>query len=142
MGSLADLIIASANDVQAIAASDYPLGAFKGINIDGLDPLLLSELHSVLTGQESGTLLHKYQPIAEASPTGPWLIRFPEDMIASLANIPPQYFAATARKWAAVDRPGHESLSSDEAEKFIARLNHFARTAAFEGLEMFLWIYN
>jgi hypothetical protein len=142
MGPLADLIIASSSEIQAIAASDYPLGTYKGINVDGLDPFRLSELHAVLSGQDSAALLQKYQPIAEAGPTGPWLIRFPQDMIDSLAYIAPQYFAATASKWAAVERPGQEDLSSEEAEKFVARLTHFARTAAFEGLEMFLWIYN
>jgi len=34
MGSLADLIVATSSDAEAIVASEYPLGSFKGVNVD------------------------------------------------------------------------------------------------------------
>jgi hypothetical protein len=71
MGSNADLIIALSSDAPAIVASEYPLGTFKGINIDGLDPVKLAALHSVFTAKDFSDLLEHYQPVSEASASGP-----------------------------------------------------------------------
>ncbi len=141
MGSLADLIIALSSDAPAIVASEYPLGTFKGINVDGLDPLKLAALHSLFTAKDFSDLLEHYQPVAEASASGPWLIKFPDELIAFLADIAPQNHASTAAKWASTDQLQGEEWSEQEAEQFLARVVNFAQTAAFEGMDVFLWIY-
>ena len=142
MGSLADLIIALSGDVPTIVASEYPLGTFKGINVDGLDPLKLAALHSSFTAKEFSDLLEQYQPVAEASASGPWLIKFPDELTAFLADIAPQDHASTAAKWASTDQLQGEGWSEQDAEQFIARVAYFAQTAAFEGKDVYLWIYS
>lgn len=142
MGSLADLIIALSSDAPAIVASEYPLGTFKGTNVDGLDPLKLVALHSLFTTKDVSDLLEHYQPIAEVSTSGPWLIKFPDELIAFLAELAPQDFASTAAKWAATDPLRGEGWSEQDAEQFLGRVIHFSQTAAFEGKDVFLWIYN
>ncbi len=142
MGSLADLIIALSSDAPAIVASEYPLGTFKGTNVDGLDPFKLSALHSLFTTKESSDLLKHYQPVAEASATGPWLIKFPDELIALLADLAPQEYSSTAAKWASTDQVQVDGWSEQEAEQFLARVVNFAQIAAFEQKEVFLWIYN
>ena len=141
MGSLADLLIALSSDVPTIVASEYPLGTFKGINVDGLDPLKLAALHSLLIAKEFSDLLEHYKPIAEASASGPWLIKFPDELTAILADIAPQDHASTAAKWASTDQLQEEGWSEQDAEQFLARVAYFAQTAAFEGKVLFLWIY-
>ncbi len=141
MGSLADLIIAQSSDIPAIVASDYPLGIFKGINVDGLDPLKIAALHSLFTGKDYSELLEHYQPVAEASTSGPWLIKFPDELTTFLADIAPQDHASTAAKWAATDPLQSEGWSVQDAEQFLARVAYFAQTAAFEGKDIYLWIY-
>lgn len=140
MGSLADLIIASSSDVPSIMASEYPLGSFTGINADGLDPLNLAALHSLFTAEEFQSLLERYKPIAEASSSGPWLIKFPAELIQSLADLAPQDHAAMAAKWASTDPVVDEGWSEQDAEQFLGRLGHYAQTAAFEGKDLYLWI--
>ena len=142
MGSLADLIIALSSDVPTIVASEYPLGTFKGINVDGLDPLKLAALHSLFTAKEFSDLLEQYQPVAEASASGPWLIKFPDELTTFLADIAPQDHASTAAKWASTDQLQGEGWSEQDAEQFIARVAYFAQTAAFEGKDVYLWIYS
>ncbi len=142
MGSLADLIIAQSTDVPAIVASEYPLGTFKGINVDDLDPLKIAALHSLFTAKDYGDLLEQYQPVAEASASGPWLIKFPDELTAFLADIAPQDIAPTATKWASTDQLQGEGWSEQDAEQFLARVAYFAQTAAFEGKDVYLWIYS
>ena len=142
MGSLADLIIASSSDVQAIVTSEYPLGIFKGINVDGLDPLKIAALHSLFTATDYSDLLEHYQPVAEASATGPWLIKFPDELTAFLADIAPQDHASTAAKWASTDQLQGEGWSNQDAEQLLAQVAFFAQTAAFEGKDVYLWIYS
>ena len=142
MGSAADLLLAAPSDAQAIVASDYPLGTFKGVNIDGLDPLKLAALHSLFVSKTLADVLRDYQPIAQASPKGPWLIRLPGELITSLGNIAPPDQASVAAKWASTDQVQEEGWSPEDADQYLSRLVPFAQTAAFEGKDLFLWVYN
>jgi len=142
MESLADLIIALSDDIPAIVASEYPLGTFKGINIDGLDPIKLAALHSLFTSEDFNNLLEHYKPVAEASASGPWLIKFPDELIAFLADLAPQDQDSTATKWASTDQSQGEGWSEEAAAQFLGRVVHFSQTAAFEEKDVFLWIYS
>ena len=141
MGSLADLILAESSDAAAIAASEYPLGTYKGTNVDGLDPLKLAALHSIVTDKEFDHLLEHYKPIAKASDSGPWLIRLHGELIAFLAGLAPQDHASIAVRWASTVQLQKEGWSEIDAEKFLGQVAHFAQIAAFEGKDVFLWIY-
>ena len=142
MGSVADLILAESGDVTAIVASEYPLGTFQGINVDGLDPLKLAALHSTFTDQDFSDLLRHYAPIAEASSSGPWLIKLHGELIASLAGLAPQDYTSAAVKWASTDQAQEEGWSEMDAEKFLGQVAHFAQLATFEGKQVFLWVYS
>jgi hypothetical protein len=142
MTSAADLILAASDEAAAIVASDYPLGSFKGVNVDGLDPLKLAALHSLLNGRPVEVVLREYQPVAQASPSGPWLIRLPGELIELLGKIPPPDQAAVAARWAATHLAQEESWTDQDADDFLGRLVPFAQTAAFEGVELFLWVYS
>jgi len=142
MSSAADLIIAAPSEAPAIVASDYPLGTFKGVNIDGLDPLKLAALHSLFVRKAFSDLLRDYQPIAQASPQGPWLVRVPGELIAFLGRVSPPDQPSVAAKWASTDQVVDEGWSPEDADQFLSRLVPFDQTAAFEGKDLFLWIYN
>ena len=142
MGLLADLIVASASDAQAIVASEYPLGEYTGSNVDGLDPLQLAALHSLLAGKDFGRVLGDYKPVAEASARGPWLIKFPAELIATLASIAPHNQASIAAEWVSTDQLSDAGWSVEDAETFLARLVHLAHIAAFEQKVLFLCAYD
>ncbi|MCJ7513479.1 MAG: hypothetical protein MUO23_10980 [Anaerolineales bacterium] len=141
MGVLADLILAESADMQAIIACEYPLGTYKGGNADGLDPLMLAELHALLGGQEYSAVLPEYRPTLQASEQGPWLIRIPPDLVRRLADLPPQDYGATASRWAAGEQMREQAIEDEQAEQLLERTAFLAQTAAFEGKELFLTIY-
>jgi hypothetical protein len=142
MGVLADLLVAEMADAQSIVTSDYPLETYKGSNADGLDPLMLAELHALLTGQPPRELLAAYRPAAQASEQGPWLIHVPAEMVRRLADVAPQDHPALAVQWAASERMRERAADEQWAEQMLERAAFLAQSAAFEGKELFLVIYD
>jgi len=142
MGSLADLLVASSSDAEAIVASDYPLGTYQGVNVDGLDPLQVAALHSVVTGKELTELVGDYEPIAAGSESGPWLVKFPEELIQALGKITPDKQAAIGNQWVATDPLKNAGWTEQDAVGFVARLVHFAQVVSFENKELFLCAYD
>jgi hypothetical protein len=140
--TLADLIVAALDEGPAVLASEYPLGTYQGVNVDGLDPLKVAVLHASLAGRELDQLVPDYRPMAEASPSGPWLVRLPAELIMVLANISPQDVPAAAATWIATEPLCQEGWSGEDAEKYLARVAHFARQAAYDKKELFLYVYN
>jgi hypothetical protein len=142
MGVLADLIVADIGDMQAVVESEYPLGAYKGGNVDGLDPLMLAELHALVTGQSLQEVLAAYRPEAQASEQGPWLIHVPAAMVHQLADLPPQDHPALAARWVAGTRMQEQARDGQWAEQMLERTAFQAQSAAFEGKELFLVVYD
>ncbi|MEJ2010612.1 MAG: hypothetical protein P8X64_00125 [Anaerolineales bacterium] len=142
MEILADLLMASPEDIPTIVASEYPLGSFRGVNIDGLDPLMLVALQASVSGQAFDSLTDLYHPVAQASENGPWLIQIPSELTEHLAGLQPPDYPAVARGWTAVDTPTGVELSTTEAEKFLGQMAYLAQTAVFDGKHLFLWVYS
>lgn len=142
MSTLADLIVAADSDAQAIVASEYPLGDFSGVNVDGLDPLHIAALHSLLEGANIEQVLTSYQPVAEGSPSGPWLVKLPAELIDKLTTIAPQDQPEAAANWAGTAQVAAHGWSQQHAEAYLAQLIHFARTASFEKQALFLCAYD
>jgi hypothetical protein len=141
MGSLADLLLATHSDIPDIIASDYPLGNYKGTNIDGLDPVMLLALHSMLTLKPLEELISCYEPIAQASEEGPWLIRIPPELLALLADIAPHDIEVMAGKWAQTDQLRDSGWTQDDMYFFIEPLILYAQSISGSGKELFLWSY-
>jgi hypothetical protein len=142
MDTLVDLIVAALDEGPAVLASDYPLGEYQGVNVDGLDPLKVAALHAQLAQKDLPLLLPAYNPMAEATPDGPWLVRLPAELITALAGIAPQDIPEAAAAWATTEALRQDGWSGQEAEKYLARVSHFARQAAYDKKEVFLFVYN
>lgn len=142
MTSMADLVLGSTEDAQAIVTSEYPLGEYSGVNVDGLSPLHLAALHALLVEGQFDQVLPTYRPIAEASPDGPWLIKLPAEFIEALPHIAPPDQPAMAEQWLQTGPAAEAGWSQHEAQTFLARLVHFAQTASFEGSELYLCAYD
>jgi hypothetical protein len=141
MGSLADLLLANHEDIPDIVASDYPLGSFKGTNVDGLDPLMLLALHSQLAGNPIEALVKDYEPVAQASEEGPWLIRIPPSLLTILADVAPHDMEAVAQQWVQTDQLHGSGWTQEDMLVFIEPLILHAQSLAGSGKELFLWSY-
>lgn len=141
MGSLADLLLATYSDIPDIIASDYPLGTFKGTNVDGLDPFMLAALHVLLTETAFDELVDQYQPIAEASTEGPWLVRIPPELLAQLADVAPHDHGVFAARWAETEQLRAEGWAEEDVRLFLDALILHAQSMPLEEKELFLWTY-
>jgi hypothetical protein len=142
MNVLADLILADSDDVADIVASEYPLGTFKGINVDGLDPPKVAALHALLSGKNYEELLSQYRPIARASPNGPWLVQLPRELIERMAGLAPHEHVPTALEWLRTDPLIGANWSEHDAGSMVSQVGYLAQTAKFEEKEIFLWVYS
>ena len=134
--------MATSSDAEAIVGSEYPLGSLKGVNVDGLDPLQIAALHSVLAGKELAELIENYEPVAAGSKSGPWLVKIPEDLIADLANVSPDNQASIGNQWAALEPLQGAGWSEQDAVGHLARLVHFSQVVSFKKMELFLCAYD
>lgn len=141
MGSLADLLLAAPEDIPEIVGSDYPLGSFKGTNVDGLDPLMLLALHSMLAQVPIEELVKSYEPVAQASEEGPWLIRIPPSLLAILKDIAPHELEAVAAKWVQTHQLRSSGWTQDDMLVFLEPLVLYAQSIAGSDKELFLWTY-
>jgi hypothetical protein len=141
MGSLADLLLATPKDIPDIVASDYPLGSYKGTNVDGLDPLMLLALQSLLTQTPIEQLVAKYEAVAQASEEGPWLIRIPPELLAILADIAPHDIDPMAEKWVKTKQLRGSGWTQDDMYIYLEALILYAQSIAGSGKELFLWTY-
>jgi hypothetical protein len=141
MGSLADLILATHSDVPDIVASDYPLGTFKGTNVDGLDPLMLAALHALLLERPVEEFADQYQPIAEASPEGPWLVKIPSELLEHLSRIAPHDHEVYAEKWAGTSQLLADGWRTEEVEILLEPLILYAQSMSGSDKDLFLWTY-
>ena len=142
MSAAADLLLAVPSEASAIVASEYPLGTFKGVNIDGLDPLKVAALHCLFTPRAFAEVLREYQPVAQASPSGPWLVKLPGEFTGFLTHVSPQDQSDLAARWASTDQAQEDGWSEQDADGYLGRLIPFAHTASFEGKDLYLWIYS
>lgn len=142
MEILADLLVASSDDIATIVASEYPLGKFRGVNIDGLDPLMLVALHTSVTGEAFEQLMDSYHPTAQAEESGPWLIQFPGELTEYLSGLQPPDYPLAARSWVESFHEHGEELAQQEAEKYLGQMCYLAQIATFDGKELFLWVYS
>ncbi|MGD2058354.1 MAG: hypothetical protein PVF85_12125 [Anaerolineales bacterium] len=141
MGSLADLLLATPADIPDIVASDYPLGSFKGTNVDGLDALMLLALHGMLTQQPLDDLLTNYEPVAQASEEGPWLIKIPASLLTILADVAPHDMDEVASNWVETQQLRGSGWTQGDMRFFIEPLILYAQSLPGSGKELYLWTY-
>ena len=142
MASMADLVLAKSDAADEILSSEYPLNHFRGVNIDGLDPLMLSALHAQVTGSDLESAIELYRPIKQAADTGPWLVQVSPDLIEALGHIPPEDIPQASAKWADTPTMQQAGWSTQDAEQYLGQVHHFSQTAAFEQIELFLVVYS
>jgi hypothetical protein len=141
MGSLADLLLATPDDIPNIVSSDYPLGSFKGTNLDGLDPLMLLALHSMLTQTQIEELVALYDPVAQASEEGPWLIRIPPGLLMLLADIAPHEIDPMAERWVQTEQLRGSGWTQEDMYIFLEALILYAQLISGGEKQLFLWTY-
>lgn len=101
---LTDLILATSDEAEEIATSDYPLGKWKGIDTKGIDVVPYSILYCLLFNQEwQSEVLDKFPLVSQETNEGPWVSIFPDEMTQTLANLGENESRKIASSWAEIE---------------------------------------
>jgi hypothetical protein len=162
MGLLTEAFIASEADVTATHfAGSGPGGLFPTVPAQRVDDLKLAALDALVTGQnvvapeqdpeasvrgieERFVLVRNLGTEAGNETQGPWISRFPDSLVARLAQLTPAEVARYGAAWANADEWRFEDPSMPEKIADIQRLfQEYCRLAAqaqAEGKHLYMWM--
>lgn len=141
MGMLSDFVIAGQDDGPAIGASDRPADTWATLEAKGVDMIKLSTLYCAATGAiYSNELQESFEFVGGDEEEGPWVVKFPAQILSGVASISADQIDGVAAIWAQSEelRMGHWTTA--EASQFIALLNVHAQKAIASGSALYLWM--
>ena len=139
---MADLFIASGEDLSSITESLSPINCLPGLADAEVDLLMLCNLESILTGIDWESIFDRdyVNPIADHGPDGPWIYQVSRKLLDSLQCLSPDAVVECARVWADTDEwTLRTDVCTEKVAEVISDLAGLARTALAENKQVFLW---
>ena len=141
MGILTDFVIANDDEGDAIGKALRPADRWPTLEAKGVDPINLSTLYCAITGTNySNSIQKSFQLAGGNQDEGPWIFKFPNNILESFASIQPANIQAVAEKWAATEELKMGRWSSTDAAEFIRLLHEHSQNALTKKACMFLWL--
>lgn len=104
MGIRTEIVIASRQDADRVAASTTPLADFDGFAAMGLDTVKLGTLANLLRGESSPDLPPESVPfLAGNLEGGPWVFEVPTHVVQRLAAVNESDERSIGEAWARTD---------------------------------------
>jgi hypothetical protein len=138
MGVLADLFVATEDDVRALGPDELPSEHFQTLDLAGLTEIELGALDAQIRDLEFEDAmddLASFRALDEIN--GPWIVKFEDAFTEALAALPDEYLEEHARTWASI-----EELEDWEPINVLDQLRsivELARKAKREQKIVFLW---
>ncbi len=139
-GVLSDLVVAPADQAEAIAKATAPSTVFEGVDIKGVNSTMFANLHSLVTGESFERVLPRYEPVVQVGPEGPWVFRIPADVVSRLARLPEAKTIAISKRWAKAEEFARERRPEREALDVLRKISKLARRADESHQALFLWM--
>jgi hypothetical protein len=140
MSALCDLVVATDDDVRAILSAPVPSQVFDGIDIKGIGPVKLVMLHTMLSGRTFEKLLSEYDPVAQTSEEGPWVLRLPNDLVQPLAQMSKEDRVLTDSHWAETEEFVLDSWDPAEVQRTLSAIYETEGLAKSSGHGLYLWM--
>lgn len=140
MSVLANIVMADAEEADAIGESSRPAEDWRGVEVKGLDAAKIAMLQSILTGQTFDEALGEYDPIYAAGEDGPWVIRIPDELVERLAALEDEVLEPIGEELAATAEFEMDGWPADEVQMVLAELAALAGIAANQGKALFIWL--
>src|SRR5689334_15413517 len=137
MGVLNHLLIASASEADAVAASDEPSQNWDGFFCRGLDRIKLATLWALVETGSAGDRLEQRLGEMRTMPEGdqgPWVDIIPTKMLASLASIAAMEEDeqhAIAKRWNSTEEL--DGWEASEVLDLVRSIGDAAETAQLQG---------
>jgi hypothetical protein len=161
MGLLTDAFAATEAEVAAADFTNHdPAGLFATVQAKRVDDLKLATLDGILTGQklvapeldpeasvrgveERFILVRNIGAEQGDEAEGPWISRFPESLVARLAQLTSDEIARYGETWANTDEWRLDGVNTPEQAADVVRLlQEYCRLAAHaqtEGRRLYMW---
>jgi hypothetical protein len=138
MGILADLFIATEDEVRVLAPDGIPSEHFQTLELAGLTEIELGALNAQLRGLEFEDAMDdliSFWAVDEVN--GPWIVKFDDAFTGALAALPDESLAGHARAWATIEELEHWD-QRDVLER-LEGIVKLAREAIRDQKIVFLW---
>lgn len=139
-GILSDLVVAPADQAEAVAKASVPSKAFGGIDIKGVDSVKFLTLHSIVTGESNESLRPRYQPVVQVSDEGPWVVRIPPELVSRLARLRNAERVAIGKRWARTEEFALGRWSERAVLDVLRRISKLAKQPDDSHRALFLWV--
>jgi hypothetical protein len=138
MGVLADLFIATEDEVRSLGPDELPSEQFLTLDLAGLTEIELGALNAQIQDLEFEDAmddLTSFRALDEIN--GPWIVKLEDAFVAALAALPDERLEEHARSWASI-----EELEDWDFNDVLERLRGIV-TLAREAIQVqkivFLW---
>ena len=140
MGVLTDLILGSAEELAAVDADDVPINVLPGLDIKGTGLIELATLYAIATRTEVEAGLDSFPPVSgEESEDGPWVFRFPDELVEALAQASPAEVKRIAAEWSQTEEVMQSGWPAAEVAQRISEMIAFAVKAKASGKPVHVW---
>lgn len=141
MGILTDFVIAKDEDAVAISEATRAADHWPTLESKGVDTIKLSTLYCAATNTEyENAIQASFTMMAGDEEEGPWVFKFPSEILSAIAHIESDSVSSIAKIWAATEELQMDGWSEDDAARFITELVAHAKTTRATGASMFLWM--
>lgn len=141
MGILTDFVVATDNDAVAIGEAVRPADQWPTLESKGVETIKLSTLYCAATNaQYTDDIQASFSLVAGNEEEGPWVFKFPPEILAAIAGIGQSDIPAIAASWAATEELQMDGWSKEDAAQFIKELQTYAQKALGSGASLFLWL--
>jgi hypothetical protein len=134
VGVLSELAIGDEGDAEKIANS-LPSADLGGVDLSGIDPVKLGTLHSIVLGKE-----HDYGLEYASSEEGPWVFKFPRELVDALAVQTQAQQMDVAARWLTTDEFSIDGWGLENVEATLRTICEQAKRASASSRALFLWV--
>jgi hypothetical protein len=136
---LSDILVADAEQAEEVLLAEVPSDSFPGFDAHGLDQPKLARLRALLTNEDFDPAWADNVALlaSAAGDEGPWVFELPDDIVATLADLPPADEERVAVQWAGSVELG--GWSAAQAREVLRELTRCARRAGEANKKLLLW---
>lgn len=140
MGILTNIVAAEEDEFAAIGESLHPVDEWSGIERRGIDTAKIATLHCLLTGDELGYALSRYEPVY-ASIEDALVLRLADEVTEKLATLDEDALMRVGEELAATEEFELEGCDADEVQDMVLALAELAQIAESQGQVLFVWMH-
>ena len=138
MGVLADLFVATEDEVRSLGPDELPSAHFQTLEMAGLTEIELGALNAQIQDlefEDSMDDLTSFRALDEIN--GPWIVKFEDAFTEALAALSDENLEEHAQTWASIEELQDWDLSDVLA--VLRGIVEFARAAIQDQKIVFLW---